>query len=471
MSTDRAGGDKSAPLIPPARHMVVTPASSIRPRPVHWLWSQRIALGTMALLGGREGVGKSTVGYTIAADITRGRLEGRYTGVPKSVLVAATEDSWEHTIVPRLMAAGADLDRVFRTEVVKVDTGVYIGLQLPRDLGTLGEAVTKTDSVLVLLDPLMSRLDSQLDSHKDSEVRIALEPLVRMADETGAAVLGLIHVNKSTSTDPLTTLMASRAFAAVARSVLFVMTDPDDDTEQIRLLGQPKNNLGRTDLPTLTFSIDSAKVLDTDDGEVWTGRLNWIGEREVSIREALESASETSDARSATGEAAEWLRDHLTSLGGTDDSASIKAAGARAGHALSTLKRARTRIKVKAESCGFPRRTFWTLPGSDLQLDQTSGSNPGETGLTGLTEPTGGLTDAVIPVGSVGPVGSDPARDGPTDEQPAGQLVLIKSPSKPRPKMVTRPCKNCGQPMTTADSRRRPTCPGCRARLRGEARS
>jgi hypothetical protein len=69
------------------------------------------------------------------------------------------------------------------------------------------------------------------------------------------------------------------------------MTDPDD--EEIRLLGQPKNNLGRTDLPTLTFRIESAHVVDTDEGSVWTGRVAWVGEREGSIREALEAAGET----------------------------------------------------------------------------------------------------------------------------------------------------------------------------------
>ena len=76
-------------------------------------------------------------------------------------------------------------------------------------------------AALILLDPLMSRLDAKLDTHKDAEVRLALEPLVSIANSTGAAILGLIHLNKSLSTDPLTMLMGSRAFAAVARAVLF----------------------------------------------------------------------------------------------------------------------------------------------------------------------------------------------------------------------------------------------------------
>jgi hypothetical protein len=165
---------------PQLRSVSLTPASSIRIKPVHWLWADRIALGTLALLGGREGIGKSTVAYQLAADITRGRLPGCYAQRPRSVIVAATEDSWEHTIVPRLMAARADLDRVYRVDVVTY-AGLETGLSLPRDMLGLEDAVREVDAALILLDPLMSRLDAKLDTHKDAEVRLALEPLVRTA--------------------------------------------------------------------------------------------------------------------------------------------------------------------------------------------------------------------------------------------------------------------------------------------------
>jgi hypothetical protein len=55
--------------------------------------------------------------------ITRGVLSGEFFGMPKSVLVAAAKDSWSQTIVPRLIAAGADLDRVFRVEII-ADAGI-----------------------------------------------------------------------------------------------------------------------------------------------------------------------------------------------------------------------------------------------------------------------------------------------------------------------------------------------------------
>jgi AAA domain len=101
-----------------ASTLVLTPASAIKPRRVCWLWDRRLALGTLALLAGREGVGKSMVAYWLAAMFTRGQLPCEFLGKPTAVLVAATEDSWSQTIVPRLIAADADLSRVYRVEIM-----------------------------------------------------------------------------------------------------------------------------------------------------------------------------------------------------------------------------------------------------------------------------------------------------------------------------------------------------------------
>jgi len=48
-------------------------------------------------------------------------LPGEWAGTLRDVIIVATEDSWDHTIVPRLMAAGADLERVHRVEAVTPD--------------------------------------------------------------------------------------------------------------------------------------------------------------------------------------------------------------------------------------------------------------------------------------------------------------------------------------------------------------
>lgn len=348
---------------PNSRIVRLTPASTITPVPVRWLWDERLALGTFGLVGGREGIGKSLCMLTLAADLTQGRLPGVYFGQPKSVILAASEDSWGHTIVPRLMAAGADLSRFYRVNVATTKI-LDDDLSLPDDLGDLERLIPEHDVALVILDPLLSRLQTKLDSHKDAEVRQALEPIVTLADRTGCAVIGLIHVNKSGSTDALTSLMGSRAFAAVARAVLFVMKDPEH--EDTRLLGQAKNNLGRTGLPTRTFTVASVNVAPQGDEAIWTGKLEWAGDTDRSIREILSDAStvDTEGHASAVTDAAAWLTDYMQQAGGQEDSNTIRRAAVQAGHSKNTIYKAKERLGLMTTSVGFPRRVFWSIPSS-----------------------------------------------------------------------------------------------------------
>ncbi len=419
------------------RTVTLTPASSVKVRPVSWLLNNQIALGTLALLAGREGIGKSLVAYTYAAQITTGTMPGQFVGKPRAVIVAATEDSWSHTIVPRLMAAGADLDLVYRADVTTSE-GVDTGLVLPRDLTALENEVAASSAAMVLLDPLMSRLDAGLDTHRDSEVRQALEPLVALADRTGAAVLGLIHVNKSSSTDALTTVMGSRAFAAVARSVLFVMVDPDDDG--VRLLGQPKNNLGITDAATLTFTIESRKVADTREGPVWTGKVVWGQDRLQTIRDTLESAQQTGETRTATEDAAEWLVEYLEAHGGTAESKVVKVAAKEAGHSSATLGRARQRAGVVVERAReFQSGSRWSLPGA--HSDHSIQIIPGESDRSELSE-TSRTPRSLVSVESVG---SDPPRTTPAHREVSGRAAPTgKHKHIPRPgsKRTNNPVEN-----------------------------
>ncbi len=370
------------------RSLTLTAASAITVRRSAWLWQDRIPLGALTLLGGREGLGKSVCAITLVALVTLGKLPGAHYGTPMGVLIVASEDSWAHTIVPRLMAAGADLTRVHRVNADDHDgTGLPV---LPSDLDEVGRLARDADAAVLLLDPLASRLDPSLDTHKDAEVRRALEPLVAFADDNRIAVIGVIHVNKTQSTDPLTVLMGSRAFAAVARAVLFMAPDPDDLS--IRLLGQPKNNLGRTDLPTLALRIETATVAETEEGPVEAGRLIWLGTSARTIRDSMEANASGVTRHTATDAATRWLAAYLKEQGGSAESADAKRDGAAAGHSEAALGRAVNRSRVVIEDFGFPRRTRWTLP-------TDSGSAAG--GASTLDRATTATTDVTGPTREV----------------------------------------------------------------------
>ncbi|HKH53239.1 MAG TPA: hypothetical protein VKA77_15925, partial [Mycobacterium sp.] len=165
------------------------------------------------------------------------------------------------------------------------------------------------------------------------------------------------HHNKSGSADPLQLVMASKAFTAVARSVHTVIKDPDDETDTRRLFGTPKNNLDRTDLPVMSFTI-IGWTFDTDDGPASTGQLVWGADVDGTIAEALRRANDDPENRTVAAEAAAWQDDYLTVHGPKVASAYIKRDAAAAGHNVEALKRARRKLQVAVVNEGIPRITY-----------------------------------------------------------------------------------------------------------------
>lgn len=323
------------------RNLTLTPLSKVPMRATHWLWEGRIALGSLSLLAGREGIGKSTVAYTLAAQVTTGTMQGYYLGKPHGVIIAASEDSFSQTIVPRLMAAKADLTKVFRVDV-QAD-GVVQGIDLPTDLTALEALVKKEDVALILIDPLTSRLSETLDTHKDSDVRQALEPIVSLAERSDCVALGIIHVNKSSGKDAGNLIMGSRAFNAVARSVMMAIVSPEEPG--LYLLAMSKNNLGRMDLDALTYRIEGECVgKDANDDEVWTGRIEWVGLDPRHISDLIEASSQGTK-KSALDEAIEWLEQYLTEHPGVSPK-ELEAAASLSGH-RGSLRRAKEALEVE----------------------------------------------------------------------------------------------------------------------------
>src|SRR5258706_2717655 len=346
-------GDNSESSDRPVRHLVVTLASTITPKPVRWLWPDRIPAGALTLLAGREGIGKSLIGVQLAARLTRGDLPGRQHGKPSRVLFATSEDAWEFTMVPRLLAAAADLNMIGRVQVE--DNGMITGLTTPVDVPLLAACIRSAGVAMLVLDPLTSVMDGKIDAHRDREVRKALEPLGSLADDTGAAVLGLVHLGKGIGTDPVNLILGSRAFSAVARVAMVAARDPDDENGYV--LSVEKSNLGRMDVPGLTYRIDSADIA-TDEGIASTGLLAWTGETDRRVRDIM---AEEGDTRSERDEAAEWLTGYLIDQGGEARAGDVLKAARADGIAERTLKRARVRAGVTSERRGFGQGAVWVL--------------------------------------------------------------------------------------------------------------
>jgi AAA domain len=339
------------------RRVRLTPASAIRLRRVSWLWAGRIPTGAVTVVPGREGTGKSLLLAWLAGQLTQGILPGCHQGEPRPVVYAASEDSWAHTIAPRLHAAGADLDLVYRVDVEQ--NGRISQLTLPLDCAGLASEISTRGAVLLAADPLLSLIHSSIDTHRDRDLRTALEPLVAVADSTGCAVVGLAHFNKSDSTDALNLITGSRAFSAVARAVIAIARDTETEDGSC-VLSQAKNNLGRLDLPSLRYVIDSVEI-PTEEGPTSVGRVRFSGESPRSVTDILTVGRTDEESRAERHAAADWLADYLTQCGGQAPWSEIRKAARAEGIADRTLQRARPRAGVSSTREGFGSGTVWQL--------------------------------------------------------------------------------------------------------------
>lgn len=379
MTTDPTvhGLANGLPELPAPRRIKLTPAAAIEPEPVIWAWEPesgagRIPAGALTLAAGREGTGKSSFGIWLAARLSRGQLPGMFYGRPRNVFYAAVEDSWSRTLVPRLIAADADLERVYRVDVetTRFEDGRLITgetmICLPADIEPLALAIDEYEVAALVVDPLMSTLGSRVDAHRSQDVRQALEPLVRMAERTRALTLGIAHFNKGSSTDASQLITGSGAFKDLARAVLAFARDGETD-EQV--MTQTKNSLGRLDLPSLAYRIEGYDV-PTPKGLANVGRLAFTGVSQRTVEDTLATPVDREEI-SERDEAAQWLRGYLTDAGGEASAGDVLKAAERDGFAKRTVQRARHKVGVKSQRAGFGKQWVWALNVTTEPVDAT----------------------------------------------------------------------------------------------------
>lgn len=397
------------------RRARVTWGTEIDPEPPRWAWDDdgrdlpteklatlatqppfgRLPVGALAIAAGREGTGKSSFGIWLAAHITRGTLPGAFFGTPRRVFYVAVEDSWKHTLMPRMIGAGVDRSMVGRFDVV-VDEDTELTLSLPTDLDVLEAEMVRHDVALLVVDPLMSAIGSDIDTHRERDTRTALDPLAKLADRTGAVVLGIAHFSKGSGNDIASLITGSGAFKNVARAIFGFARDQEDGS---RIFTQVKNSLGRdhSDLPSMAYVIEDVAVA-TRSGDAHVGRFRFDG---MSDRSASDALTGPKPGSYSVGEATRWLRDYFDECGGSAPSAEVKAAAREDGVTEKILRRARESLGVTAESGGFPRTTTWNLPGESVVPSGDLSGPPSQPTRLGTTAGTGTTEDQPADPGTV----------------------------------------------------------------------
>ena len=176
----------------------ILPATSFTVEPIPWIWSNWLARGKLHLLADAPGTGKTTIALSIASTITTG---GHWPDGSRAergdVLIWTGEDGIADTLLPRLLAAGGDPTKVHFVSSMQEDSK-------PRPLDPAAgmpdlvkEARKLPNLKLVILDPVVAAVSG--DSHKNTETRRGLQPVVDLADQLDCAVLGITHLSKNTS--------------------------------------------------------------------------------------------------------------------------------------------------------------------------------------------------------------------------------------------------------------------------------
>jgi putative DNA primase/helicase len=331
--------------------VILLKASELKPKPINWIWDGWIAGGKFHLLGGVAGTGKTTISLALASSITIG---GRFPDSTRSpcgnVVVWTGEDDISDTLTPRLMAMGANLDKVHFVQGVIGEDGEQ-PFNPSTDMPILQQAIFKVGDVkLLIIDPIVSVVKG--DSHKNAEVRKDLAPLIQMAESMGFAIIGITHFSKGTSgKEPIERITGSLAFGAVARVVLVASKSKSDDGEDVRIFLRAKSNIG-ADNGGFEYSLEQAKT----EGGIETSRVLWGQAIEGSARELLVNAEDDSDC----GSMADCMRFLSSILSNGEMSASeVKKDCIGAGYSVSTMNRAKKNLGIEAKKIGIGKGSYW----------------------------------------------------------------------------------------------------------------
>lgn len=332
---------------------LLQPLSSVAARPVSWLWPNRLAFGKLAMFDGDPGLGKSLVALDLAARLSAGRpLPGCADPLPPgNVLILHGEDAGDDTIVPRLQAAGADLQRVFCFSREFIERSGP--LRLPMHAEFLERALEQSHANLVIIDPIVAFLDPSIQTQSDAGVRRALSPLTALAGKHACHVLLIRHLNKTAGRRALYRGGGSIGLLASCRSGFLFAPDPFDATRCV--IAQTKNNLAS---PQASW----AYRVEVQDG---VPSVAWLAECSHRADDLLAAWGAKPCPLRPVDRARDFLYAFLED--GPRPTVDIWPAARALGLARTTLRRVRKReLRREYVFVNNRRLNYWLLPGQQL---------------------------------------------------------------------------------------------------------
>lgn len=335
-------------------------ASDVTPEPIEWLWPSWLAAGKLHVFGGAPGTGKTTIAMALAATVTKGGRWPDGSSCPAgNVVIWSGEDDPKDTLVPRLTQSGASLDRVYFVGDIKMGDERR-AFDPAEDMATLQRTLDGVGNVrLLIVDSIVSAITG--DSHKNTEVRRGLQPLVDLAMSMRCALLGITHFSKGTSgRDPVERLTGSLAFGALARVVLVAAKHQEegDDGGTKRVFLRAKSNIGPDDGG---FEYDLHQSELASHPGVSASCVVWGAAVAGAARDLLAVAEATTDATRGDGgvldDAKTFLREALAN--GEVPVKTLRDDAKGAAISWRTVERAKQALDIKATKDGMTGGWFW----------------------------------------------------------------------------------------------------------------
>jgi hypothetical protein len=380
--------------------------AEVKAQPVDWVWEPYLSTGTVALLSGDPGVGKTYLALAIAAQIshglqaasenssgtggelreTRHRRGEREAG---NVLYVGGTDSPAQVLRPRFDALGGDptrlhllrLDTSYKPQAASENSSGKLQVagnksettnapaqsppasgDQPREtpeagreretastnrklktlLARLDDALQQTHARLVIVDPLESVLAALGIGPRSQKLRRLMDQFVQLAEEHQCCVLLVRNISRSATGKATAHALGSLELTGVVRSHLLAGGSPDHPEE--RALVQMKSNLSAL-APALGYTIDSAGV------------FHWTGVSQLTEADLL-SPLPNAETTSAQEEAEQFLRVMLAD--GAKDVSSILRDAKELMIAPITLQRAKRRLGVVSKK--YAGLWQWEMP-------------------------------------------------------------------------------------------------------------
>ncbi len=323
----------------------IRPFSEVPDEKLEWLWYPYICLGTLGLLDGDPGDGKSQFTGWLVSEVSRGRVLPNGTKIPPAnCFLFNFEDLPGAVIKKRLEANGADLERVFiQTKTFKLT---------PEMADWLDGEIAKADPRLVILDPIQAFITGDVDASNNVDVREFMERLKDIAERRRCAILVVRHFGKGQHDKAMKKGIGATDFVGISRNQ-FGLARRRDDVRGF-IVFHMKTNFERGDAMLFTMG-------DADGRQGQQPKIGFDRFEKIDVDAFFAGSPTTRGPEQDEREVAkQFLSDVLAD--GPKAAATLKSQAEARAISASTLDRARKALGIFPARDG--RTWVWSLPPS-----------------------------------------------------------------------------------------------------------